>query len=35
MGYTLRPEQLLRETLPGITRQLREEHVDVVVLVPV
>jgi len=35
MGYTLRPEWLLRESLPGIVQQLREEHVDVVVLVPV
>jgi|SRR5271167_876412 len=35
MGYTLRPEWLLRESLPGMVRQLREEHVDVVVLVPV
>ena len=35
MGYTLRPERLLRESLPGMVRQLREEHVDAVVLVPV
>jgi D-proline reductase (dithiol) PrdB len=35
MGYTLRPERLLRESLPGMVRQLREEHVDVVMLVPV
>lgn len=35
MGYTLRPERLLRESVPGIVRQLREEHVDVVVLIPV
>jgi D-proline reductase (dithiol) PrdB len=35
MGYTLRPERLLRESLPGIVQQLREEHVDVVVLIPV
>ncbi|MGB8771235.1 MAG: glycine/sarcosine/betaine reductase selenoprotein B family protein [Candidatus Korobacteraceae bacterium] len=35
MGYTLRPERLLRESLPGMVRQLREEHVDIVVLVPV
>ena len=35
MGYTLRPERLLRESVPGIVRQLREAHVDVVVLVPV
>ena len=35
MGYTLRPERLLRESLPAIVRQLGHEHVDVVVLVPV
>jgi D-proline reductase (dithiol) PrdB len=35
MGYTLRPERLLQEALPRMVRQLREEHVDVVVLVPV
>ena len=35
MGYTLRPERLLQESLPGIVRDLRDEHVNVVVLVPV
>ena len=35
MGYTLRPERLLRESLPEMVRQLSEEHVDVVVLIPV
>jgi D-proline reductase (dithiol) PrdB len=35
MGYTLRPEQLLRESVPGIIQHLREEHVDAVVLIPV
>ena len=35
MGYTLRPERLLRESLPGMVRQLQEEHVDMVVLIPV
>lgn len=34
MGYTVRPETLLHESVPGIVRQLREEHVDIVVLVP-
>jgi len=34
MGYTLRPERLMRESLPGIVR-LRQELVDIVVLVPV
>jgi len=35
MGYTVRPEALLRDSVPGIIRQLREECVDAVVLVPV
>jgi D-proline reductase (dithiol) PrdB len=35
MGYTLRPERLLRESVPRIVRQLRDERVDVVLLVPV
>jgi len=35
MGYTLRPGRLLRESVPAIVRQLRQENVDVVVLVPV
>jgi len=35
MGYTLRPEALLRGTVPRIIGQLRQEQVDVVVLVPV
>jgi D-proline reductase (dithiol) PrdB len=35
MGYTLRPERLLQESVPAIVRRLKEEHVDVVVLVPV
>ena len=35
VGYTMRPERLLRESVPSIVRQLREEHVDAVVLVPV
>jgi D-proline reductase (dithiol) PrdB len=35
MGYTLRPERLLRESVPGIVRQPRQEQVDVVVLIPV
>ena len=35
MGYTVRPEALLRHTVPGIIRQLRQEEVDAVVLVPV
>ena len=34
-GYTLRPERLLRESVPEIARRLRDEHVDVVVLVPI
>jgi hypothetical protein len=35
MGYTLRPEALLRRSVPGIISQLRQEHVDALVLVPV
>jgi hypothetical protein len=35
MGYKLRPARLLRESLPGMVRQLQEEHVDMVVLIPV
>ena len=35
MGYTIRPERLLRETAPAIVQRLREERVDGVVLVPV
>ena len=35
MGYTLRPERLLCESVPAIVRQLRDERVDAVVLVPV
>jgi len=35
MGYTLRPDVLLRHTVPGIIGQLRQERVDAVVLVPV
>ena len=35
IGYTLRPERLLHETVPAIIEQMRKEHVDAVVLVPV
>ena len=35
MGYILRPEKLLQETTPQIIRNLQEDQVDVVVLVPV
>ncbi|MFZ6031140.1 MAG: glycine/sarcosine/betaine reductase selenoprotein B family protein [Chloroflexota bacterium] len=34
MGYILDPEVLLRETVPAIIRNLREDLADVVVLVP-
>jgi D-proline reductase (dithiol) PrdB len=34
MGYILKPETLLQETVPAIIRDLRAEHADVVVLVP-
>ena len=35
MGYTLRPEALLQQSVPGIIRHLRADQVDVLVLVPV
>ena len=35
IGYTLRPESLLRDAVREITRRLRAEHVDVVLLAPV
>jgi len=34
-GYTLRPADLLRDSVPCMVRRLREEGVDAVVLVPV
>jgi hypothetical protein len=34
MGYILRPEQLLEETVPALIRDLKTDHADVVVLVP-
>jgi D-proline reductase (dithiol) PrdB len=34
MGYILRPEELLEQTVPAIIRDLREDHADVVILVP-
>jgi hypothetical protein len=34
MGYNLQPMLLLQETVPAIIRNLRDEAVDVVVLVP-
>jgi D-proline reductase (dithiol) PrdB len=34
MGYTTQPEQLLQKSVPAIIRNLRDEFVDVVVLVP-
>jgi len=35
MGYTLRPDPLLRNTVPRIAGQLRKEKVDAVLMVPV
>lgn len=35
VGYTLRPDALLRHAVPAIIAQLRQEQVDAVVLVPV
>ena len=34
MGYILKPETLLRESVPAMIHDLRAERVDVVVLVP-
>jgi D-proline reductase (dithiol) PrdB len=34
MGYILEPEVLLRETIPAIIRDLKEDRVDVLILVP-
>ena len=34
MGYILQPQQLLAETVPAIIRDLKEDHADVVILVP-
>ena len=34
MGYNMQPLVLLKETVPAIVRNLRDEAVDVVVLVP-
>ena len=35
IGYTCQPERLLEESVPAIIGKLREETVDVVVLVPI
>jgi D-proline reductase (dithiol) PrdB len=35
MGYILNPERLLSETVPALIQNLKEDQVDVVVLVPV
>jgi D-proline reductase (dithiol) PrdB len=35
IGYTCQPERLLDESVPEIIRKLRDETVDVVVLVPI
>lgn len=35
IGYTCQPERLLHESVPAIIGKLREEAVDVVVLVPI
>jgi D-proline reductase (dithiol) PrdB len=34
MGYILRPEELLEKTVPALIRNLKEDHADIVVLVP-
>lgn len=35
MGYLLRPEQMLRESIPAIIQNMHQDHVDIVLLVPV
>jgi D-proline reductase (dithiol) PrdB len=35
MGYTLRPQRLLEESVPAMVNQLHQEQVDCVVLVPI
>ncbi len=35
MGYLLKPEQMLRESIPAILASLRQDGVDAVVMVPV
>ena len=35
MGYLLKPEEMLRESLPAIIQRLKDEQVDIVVLIPV
>lgn len=35
MGYLLRPEELLRKTVPAIVERMRREEVDAALLVPV
>ncbi len=35
MGYLLKPEQMLRESIPAIIASLRQDQVDVVLMVPV
>ena len=35
MGYLLNPEQMLRESVPAIIDNLRQDQVDVVLMVPV
>jgi D-proline reductase (dithiol) PrdB len=34
MGYILNPQVLLKETVPAIIRDLKEDLADVIVLVP-
>jgi D-proline reductase (dithiol) PrdB len=35
MGYLLNPEQMLRESVPAMIENLRQDQVDIVLLVPV
>ena len=34
MGYLLQPEEMLEESVPAIIQRLKDEHVDVVILIP-
>lgn len=35
MGYTCQPEPLLRQSVPGMIRDLKQDAVDAVILIPV
>jgi len=35
MGYLLQPEEMINSSVPAIVQQLKDEQVDVVILVPI